>query len=73
VIENMSGYECDACAHTRPLFSGDAGAVLAREFGVPLLARIPFRPTTAASHPPSVRDGDIERLMATLCPPDVTA
>ena len=75
VIENMSGYECDACAHTRPLFSGDAGAALAREFGVPLLARVPFRPTTAASPSPQpgVRDGDIERLVATLCPPDVTA
>jgi ATP-binding protein involved in chromosome partitioning len=68
VIENMSGYECDGCAHTRPLFSGDAGAELAREFDVPLLARVPFRSATAGA--PRARDGDIERLVATLCPPD---
>ena len=35
VIENMSG----------GAFPGDAGDVLAREFAVPLLARIPFGPT----------------------------
>lgn len=75
VIENMSGYECGGCAHTRPLFSGDAGAALAREFGVPLLARVPFRPASAASPPPTppplAREDDLERLVATLCPADV--
>jgi ATP-binding protein involved in chromosome partitioning len=35
VVENMSG----------PPFSGTAGADLAAEFGVPLLARIPWHPT----------------------------
>lgn len=68
VVENMSGYECDGCAQTRPLFSGDAGAELAREFDVPLLARVPFRFAGVAA--PRARDDDIERLVATLCPPD---
>src|SRR2546428_418954 len=35
VIENMTGGP----------FSGDAGDALAREFGIPLLARVPFHPT----------------------------
>jgi ATP-binding protein involved in chromosome partitioning len=35
VVENMAG----------PEFPGDAGEALAREFNVPLLARIPFHPT----------------------------
>jgi ATP-binding protein involved in chromosome partitioning len=69
VVENMSGYACDACAQTRPLFSGDAGAALAREFEVPLLARIPFRSASATA--PGVRDDAIERVVATLCPADV--
>jgi Mrp family chromosome partitioning ATPase len=34
VIENMAG----------PQFPGDAGDTLAREFAIPLLARIPFNP-----------------------------
>jgi ATP-binding protein involved in chromosome partitioning len=66
VVENMSGYECDGCAQMRPLFSGDAGAALAREFDVPLLARIPFRSASAATT--GVRDDVIERVVATLCP-----
>jgi ATP-binding protein involved in chromosome partitioning len=69
VVENMSGYECDGCAQMRPLFSGDAGAALAREFDVPLLARIPFRSGSSAA--PLARDKDIERLVETLCPSDV--
>lgn len=68
VVENMSGYACDGCAQTRPLFAGDAGAELAREFDVPLLARIPFRSAGAAA--PRAHDDDIGRLVATLCPAD---
>src|SRR5437870_11614737 len=37
VIENMAGGP----------FAGDAGDALAREFGIPLLARVPFHPTDA--------------------------
>jgi ATP-binding protein involved in chromosome partitioning len=42
VIENMSGYACEACREVGPLFPGSAGTDLAAEFGVPLLARIPY-------------------------------
>lgn len=42
VIENMSGVLCAECGAHGPLFSGDAGAGLARDFEVPLLGRIPF-------------------------------
>ena len=42
VIENMAGYRCRNCGHTGPLFPGSAGAELAAEFGIPLVARIPF-------------------------------
>jgi ATP-binding protein involved in chromosome partitioning len=48
VVENMSGYACQGCDVVRPLFGGDAGATLARDFDVPLLARLPF---TANGHP----------------------
>jgi ATP-binding protein involved in chromosome partitioning len=47
VIENMSGYQCAGCEATRPLFTGDAGTSLARQFGVQLLARVPFDPQRA--------------------------
>lgn len=50
VIENMSGYACPECGRTGPLFPGEAGSALAQEFGVPLLARIPFLP---AALPPA--------------------
>jgi len=42
VIENMSGYRCDGCAATQPLFPGNAGVQLADEFHVELLGRLPF-------------------------------
>lgn len=45
VVENMSGYACGRCGAVGPLFTGDAGARLARAHGIPLLARPPF--TTA--------------------------
>ena len=44
VVENMSGYACQGCDVVRPLFGGDAGETLARDFAVPLLARLPFTP-----------------------------
>jgi ATP-binding protein involved in chromosome partitioning len=44
VVENMAGYRCHGCGVTAPLFPGNAGERLTREFGVPLLARIPFGP-----------------------------
>lgn len=68
VVENMSGYACDGCGTTRPLFSGDAGAALAEEFDVPLIARIPFRAIACDVHAPMVGDELIARLHATLFP-----
>jgi ATP-binding protein involved in chromosome partitioning len=44
VVENMSGYACAGCDVVRPLFGGEAGAALARDFSVPLLAKLPFMP-----------------------------
>ncbi len=40
----MSSYRCDECGALRPLFDGTAGNDLSVEFGVPLLARVPFTP-----------------------------
>jgi ATP-binding protein involved in chromosome partitioning len=57
IVENMSGYACAACQQTRPLFDGDAGRELASEFGVPLLARLPFIP--GPSEPPADRLADV--------------
>jgi ATP-binding protein involved in chromosome partitioning len=48
VVENMSGYACEGCDVIRPLFRGDAGETLARDFAVPLLAKLPFDPN---AHP----------------------
>ncbi|HEV8358321.1 MAG TPA: P-loop NTPase [Gemmatimonadales bacterium] len=50
VIENMSGYACGQCGRTGPLFPGNAGPALAEEFGVPLVAKIPFH---SAPYPPA--------------------
>lgn len=51
VVENMSGYSCQGCDVIRPLFGGDAGEKLARDFDVPLLARLPFN---VNAHPSGV-------------------
>jgi hypothetical protein len=39
------GYRCPDCGAIKPLFPGDAGDRLARDFEVPVLARIPFVPS----------------------------
>jgi ATP-binding protein involved in chromosome partitioning len=54
VVENMSGYACPGCGTTHPLFTGQAGEALAREFGVPLLARLPFSPGGAPDSDPAL-------------------
>lgn len=41
VIENMAGHRCADCGHLTAVFPGHAGAALAQEFAIPLLARIP--------------------------------
>jgi len=66
VVENMAGYACVECDHVGPLFEGSAGTELATEFGVPLLARIPFDPSATPAEPGAawvpVVDALIERL-----------
>ncbi len=42
IVENMCGHRCTDCGAVTPLFDGSAGSDLAAEFGVPLLARMPF-------------------------------
>ena len=54
VVENMSGYSCGTCDTIGPLFEGDAGERLARAFGIPLLARIPFAPSRNSDLPPEL-------------------
>jgi ATP-binding protein involved in chromosome partitioning len=51
LVENMSGYACADCGTVGPLFAGDAGVSLARQFDIPLLCRIPFMP---GAHPADV-------------------
>ena len=49
IIENMSGYRCEVCGRSGPLFEGNAGDELARAFGVPLMGRVPFVPRGAVA------------------------
>jgi Mrp family chromosome partitioning ATPase/Ser/Thr protein kinase RdoA (MazF antagonist) len=44
VVENMSWIECESCRSKRHLFGGEAGRIIAEEFGMPLLAQLPFLP-----------------------------
>ncbi len=46
----MSGYRCDECGVLRPFFQGTAGDDLSAEFGVPLLARVPFTPDVGSAN-----------------------
>jgi ATP-binding protein involved in chromosome partitioning len=55
VVENMSGYGCPHCNRQGPLFPGSAGADLAGQFGVPLLATIPFLPPGANHAEPAAQ------------------
>ena len=44
VVENMSGYRCPSCGTEDAIFGVGGGAALAKDVGVPLLARIPLVP-----------------------------
>jgi predicted Fe-Mo cluster-binding NifX family protein len=44
LIENMSGFVCPSCGTVTEVFGSGAGEAMARDFGVPLLARIPMDP-----------------------------
>ncbi|KAI4196586.1 MAG: hypothetical protein LQ350_006458 [Teloschistes chrysophthalmus] len=41
VVENMSGYVCECCGEETNLFGKGGGEVMAREFGVKFLGRVP--------------------------------
>jgi ATP-binding protein involved in chromosome partitioning len=68
VVENMSGYACPGCAVVRPLFGGNAGEALAREFNVPLLAQLPFAPGAHPSGAP-IPQALWNAITSTLDPP----
>jgi ATP-binding protein involved in chromosome partitioning len=59
IVENMAGFNCDGCRSVRPLWpEGDLQGV-ARETGMPVLARLGFEPRLADSADrgvPFVRD-----------------
>lgn len=44
IIENMTGFTCPDCGHTHTLFSKGGGALLAKAYGIPLLAQLPLDP-----------------------------
>ncbi len=48
VVENMSGFVCDACDEATPIFGAGGGAREARALGVPLLGQIPLDPAISA-------------------------
>lgn len=44
VFENMSGYSCPHCDNVTNIFSSDGGKILATEYEVPYLGRLPIDP-----------------------------
>ena len=63
IVENMSGHRCEHCGVVTPLFDGSAGSDLSADFGVPLLARIPF---SSGSGDPATWAGLVERFLGVL-------
>jgi ATP-binding protein involved in chromosome partitioning len=49
IVENMSGYVCPHCGTRDELFGSGGAERLQREFGVPVLGRIPIDPAIRAS------------------------
>ena len=58
IIENMSMYKCSQCGHVEHIFGSDGGSIMAKQYGVDLLGKLPLdidirknadggRPTTA--------------------------
>ncbi|MDQ1351046.1 MAG: Iron-sulfur cluster carrier protein [Acidobacteriota bacterium] len=44
IIENMSGFVCPHCGEKTDLFKSGGGEVIAREYNIPFLGRIPIDP-----------------------------
>ena len=66
VIENMAFLVCPHCGKETCVFAGDGGGALARELGVPLLARLPLMPLVSA-------DGDRGRPAVLAAPQSAEA
>jgi hypothetical protein len=49
LIENMAGYECQACQTLGDLFQPGQGLQLARDFDIRFLGELPFDPRLARS------------------------
>lgn len=62
IIENMSGLDCPNCHHHIDMYDGQGGKVLSEEYGVPLLAKVPFDP--------AVGQGGDRGVPVTLSKPD---
>ena len=69
LVENMSGYACGSCGDVGPLHPGDAGDALARELGLPLLARIPFDAEAGAC----AERGDMNGVLASRAGREIAA
>jgi ATP-binding protein involved in chromosome partitioning len=65
IVENMSYYECPHCGKPSPIFGSGGGERLARELGLPLLARVPL-------YPKIVTGGDLGQPIV-VAEPTVTA
>ncbi|WP_456325217.1 P-loop NTPase [Desulfonauticus submarinus] len=49
IVENMSGFVCPKCGERTDVFSSGGGEGLAKEMGVPFLAKIPLDPEVVRS------------------------
>lgn len=45
IVENMSSYICSSCGHESHLFSKQGGAIIANEYKLPLLGKLPLNPS----------------------------
>lgn len=64
VVENMSTHICSQCGHVEPIFGERGGDILAQEYGVTVLGRLPLalsiRAQTDSGKPPVVAEPDSE-------------
>ena len=44
VVENMAGFVCPHCSECTNIFSKGGGEIMAREYSVPFLGRVPIDP-----------------------------
>jgi len=62
LVENMSVFCCPNCGHVTPIFGTGGGAIMALEYGVPLLGQLPLdmriRELSDQGRPPVAADPD---------------